>query len=262
MGPEHRRVDPGIEQRGDPSLLGDEPVAVRRGQRVAREVGVAAQPARGPRDGDPGQQLGIAGVVGPSVGGGAHDPAVRPTDGGDHAKGLAGGAERGDGDVGGRVAQPSERILVVAGVLGNPGHREGVGQLDQQRPDAPDDRRGVGVQPPRGGVGAQQPAVALRGRGVQRRLTERPAQPPPRQRRQQRHGHLGKAGGCAAEHGHLPSSMPPPCVEKRAARRDRPTRVGVPRVSEPRRLGDVRDIHLTDACSAGLVFALIIRSVT
>jgi hypothetical protein len=37
---------------------------------------------------------------------------------------------------------------------------------------------------------------------------------------------------------------------------------GVPRVGEPRRLGDVRDIHLTDACSAGLVFALIIRSVT
>ena len=58
------------------------------------------------------------------------------------------GTERGDREEGAGALQPAPRVAAVVGVLGDSRHGERVQRLEEQRPQAADEHRGVGVHPP------------------------------------------------------------------------------------------------------------------
>ena len=147
LGDGHRRVEdpqPGRHDRG----LGDVPVGLGGGQRPGTEPLVGDEEAVDLGDVDPAQQVGVARGVRPSVGGGPTDPLVDGADPGDDRLGVLDGAERGGREEGAGALQPAPRVALVARVGGHPGHGQRVQRLHEQRPDATDEHRGVGVDPP------------------------------------------------------------------------------------------------------------------
>ena len=112
--------------------------------------------------------MGVGRGVGPSVGSGAHDGRVHPLDHRDGGLGVLGGAVGGGGDELGGAHEAPVGVAAVVGVLGHTGHGERVEHLQQQGPQAADEHGGVGVHPPGGAVGSEQPRIAVD------RLTEVP----------------------------------------------------------------------------------------
>jgi hypothetical protein len=113
---------------------------------------------------DEGDQLGIVGRVGPTVGRDAGHPAVHPPHLLHGLLGLAHRAERGGADEIGGAAQPAQGVGLVVGVLRHAGHGQRVQGLQQQRADAADQHGGqIGVHHPGHPVGREIRLVRVRG---------------------------------------------------------------------------------------------------
>ena len=101
---------------GDPGHVGDVAVAPGLVQGLGPEPGVRAQEAVRLGDVHPGQQVRIRRRVGPAVRRRPADPAVDRPDPLGRRLGVAGPAERGDGEEVAGALQPSPRVAAVAGM--------------------------------------------------------------------------------------------------------------------------------------------------
>ncbi len=116
---------------------------------------------------DPGQQVVVPSrVAATGVGVDPLDASVHGTD--DCAGGLGGGrvAERGGGDVLRRAPQSAPRVGAEVAVLVDAGHGPRVQRLGEQGAQAPDDHRGVTVDPPRHAVRSEQARICRHGATV------------------------------------------------------------------------------------------------
>ncbi len=148
------------ELHGDPGHVGDIPVTARLVQRLGPEPGVRAQEAVRLRDMHPGQQVRIRGGIGTAVRRRPADPTVDRPDPLGRRLGVAGPAERGDGEEVAGALQPSPRVAAVAGMRVHARHGQRVQGLEQQGADAAHEHRGVAVHSLDGAV-LGEPAVTL-----------------------------------------------------------------------------------------------------
>ena len=102
----------------------------------------------------------VAGRVGhPTMGRPAH-PRVRAPHRRHRRVHLRHGAVRGRGHVVRGSRQASQRVLAVARVVGNAGHHLRMGRLDQQRADAPDERRHITHELPGDRARTEEPRIS------------------------------------------------------------------------------------------------------
>ena len=136
------------ERPADHGHVGDVVVALGAVERALPEPTVGGEEAVDLRDVDPGQQVGVVGGVAPAVGGDAHHTTVHGPHLGAGRLGLLDRPVGRAGEEVGGALEAAPGVAAEVGVLGHPGHRQGVEALQQHGPDAPDEHGGVGVHLP------------------------------------------------------------------------------------------------------------------
>ena len=96
---------------------------------------------------NPAKEVRIVRRIGTPVGGRARDAVVHGPHTGNRFFGGAGGSEGGGREKIGSALKPAPWVVAVVGVHRHTGHREGMQRLQEKRPQAPDEHRGVTVYP-------------------------------------------------------------------------------------------------------------------
>jgi RNA polymerase sigma-70 factor, ECF subfamily len=133
---------------GDPGCIGDISVTAGLIERRRAVLSVRQQETVHLGDVHPLEKMWIRRLVGRAVRRDAVHPPVDATHLVDRPLRVVSRAERGDGEEGAGALQPSPRVAAVVGVLGDAGHGERVQRLEKQRPQTPDEHRGIGVDAP------------------------------------------------------------------------------------------------------------------
>ena len=133
------------QRGGDARHIGHVLIGFVAGKRCGPIPVVRGEEAVDLADVDPAQQMRIAGRVGATVQGHPAHTAVDLTDAGDRFLRRCGWAESGRRQEVGRALEAAPRVFAIVGMVGNTSHRQRMQRLQQQRTQAANEHRRVGV---------------------------------------------------------------------------------------------------------------------